>query len=506
MVLRGALYAVFLCLLAAHAAELRISVTDASTKQPAWARLEVHSPDGKLHQPAGAIMDRTARARTGLPYYPQSFLCKQCTLDLPPGRYRVIAERGPEYERLQMEAEPGATLHIPMRRWTTMRSDGWYSADFHLHRPIDDLPTLADADDLNFAAAFTMWNRRNLWKDTPPPANPIQNPSPFLYLSLMNAEDERGGGAWMLHHLPEPIDLEFMLPPGKPQTESWHPPGIEFIRKARAWRKPGQLFPWFDCEKPIWWEVPVVMALAPPDSFGLLHNHFNQYGILDMEAWGRPRDQQHYPGIEGFAAYSMELYYRYLNLGFRIPPSAGSASGVLPNPPGYNRIYAKLDGAFSPEKLYAAIRDHRHFVTNGPMLDLTTSFHAGKLRGSVQVQSREPLSRIELIANGKILRTFHAPGGARSLRRSFSIETRPYTWFAARAFTLNPNTVRLAHSSPIYLPGSYNASSDAAYFLAWIDQLIANTTPERLPDPAKRGQLLSLYREARAFYAAKVSP
>jgi len=59
-----------------------------------------------------------------------------------------------------------------------------------------------------------------------------------------------------------------------------------------------------------------------------IHNHFNQYGVHADEAWGRPRDRETYPGNEGFVDASLELLYRYWNLGFTIPFSAGSTSGV----------------------------------------------------------------------------------------------------------------------------------------------------------------------------------
>ena len=72
---------------------------------------------------------------------------------------------------------------------------------------------------------------------------------------------------------------------------------------------------------------------------GVVHNHYNQYGMIANEAWGRPRDQKLYPGKEGFSNYSQSLYHRYLNLGNRYPATAGSASGVLQAPPGYNRVY-----------------------------------------------------------------------------------------------------------------------------------------------------------------------
>ena len=76
----------------------------------------------------------------------------------------------------------------------------------------------------------------------------------------------------------------------------WFPPGIEFIHQAKQQRYYKEGFPWVDVEKPFWWEVPVVMALTPPDSIGLLHNHFNQYGILSNEAWGRPPRRERVSG------------------------------------------------------------------------------------------------------------------------------------------------------------------------------------------------------------------
>ena len=45
--------------------------------------------------------------------------------------------------------------------------------------------------------------------------------------------------------------------------------------------------------------------------------------------------------------WSMEVYYHLLNCGFRLPVSAGSASGVKASPLGYNRVYARVSGAFS---------------------------------------------------------------------------------------------------------------------------------------------------------------
>ena len=89
------------------------------------------------------------------------------------------------------------------------------------------------------------------------------------------------------------------------------------------------LFSWFDLEKPIWWEAPVMMALERPDSMGSLNNHYNQYAMYDGEAWGRKRDTARFAGLHGYSDYSLHLMYRYWNLGWMAPPGAGAASGML---------------------------------------------------------------------------------------------------------------------------------------------------------------------------------
>jgi hypothetical protein len=480
------------------AADLRIRVGNG-----VWARLEVQGPDGQWHQPADSIRDRTAGARTR---YVHSFIIQsECRLDVPPGAYRVVGERGPEFERVEkavtVHADSPNELNLRIPRWIDMRALGWYSGDMHVHRPLQDLEALAEAENLDFTVAITMWNRRTLWEGKQLPQRGIERRSNGRFISVLNAEDERGGGAWMFHDIPQPLDLASMLQPGQRQTESWFPPGLRFIEQVGQWRRSGQVLPWFEVEKPIWWEAPVVMALAEPDSLGLLNNHFNQYGMLDNEAWGRPRDLQKYPGLAGFAAYTLDLNYRYWNLGFKTPPTAGSASGVLPNPVGYNRIYAPVTGDFTADKWYRAIQSNRHFVTNGPMLFFKANRQG---RGQIEVRTREAIDRIELLGNGKVIQTWNAPSAGNTLRVSFAADTRKLTWLAARCFVKNSETVRLAHSSPVFVNGTYDASEDAQYVANWIEELIRNTTAARSGGEAQRDELLDRYRRAAAFYRARI--
>jgi predicted TIM-barrel fold metal-dependent hydrolase len=488
-------------------AELRIEVTDESGR-PLWTRLEVRGADGKMFQPDQAIRDRSAHVKVSGPsWYLGHFVVEgKATLSIPAGRYAVVAEHGTEYERSEQVVDVGSaeasTLRITLRPWIRMNDLGWYSADMHVHRPLEDVPALMRTEGLNLAVSYTMWNTtdgsRSRWRDHPVPANPVETVSPTQLQMIMNAEDERGGGAWMLIGLPAPFDM--------PAASEWYPQGLTFVERARELRRAGSVLPWFECEKLIWWEVPVMMALGRPDSVSLLFNHFNQYGMHDQEAWGRARDQKEFPGPEGFVRYVLGLNYRYLNLGFQFALTAGSASGVLQGPVGYNRVYAKLDGPFTAENWFRSLKDGQSFVTNGPMLFTKFTTHGGKVDVEVDARSREPIDRIEIIGNGQLLRVVRPQNEAREFRQTVTVETGNHSWLAVRCWQRDVPGFRLAHSAPYRLDGKWDASEDARYFTGWIDELIriTNEDPKRFANEEQKNQVLAVYQKARAVYAAAI--
>ena len=81
-----------------------------------------------------------------------------------------------------------------------------------------------------------------------------------------------------------------------------------------------------------------------------------------------------------------------------------------------------------------------------------------------------------------------------------------HSWIATRCFQQAEDTIRFAHTSPIYLPVEWDASADAQYYVTWLDELIALTKsdPKRDLSEAQRQEMLSLYNEARRVYAAKI--
>ena len=82
------------------------------------------------------------------------------------------------------------------------------------------------------------------------------------------------------------------------------------------------------------------------------------------------------------------------------------------------------------EGFYRAIREGRGFITNGPMLFAKLEGQGDTRSLSVEAIAREPIDRIEVVANGQVIER-HAPApNTMKLRRRFSVDA---WWSAARA-------------------------------------------------------------------------
>ena len=207
--------------------------------------------------------------------------------------------------------------------------------------------------------------------------------------------------------------------------------------------------------------MPIWLATGQVDSIGLANNHMCRAQMSETEAWGRPRDRERLPAPRGNGYWSQEIYYHILNSGLRLPPSAGSASGVLPNPVGYNRVYVHTE-KFTYEKWWEGLRAGRCFVTNGPLLRVEADgkrpghvFTAAKgcdvsIEIKARLTSRDPIGFIEVVKDGKVERKvpfaeWSKAGSLGELRFDRS------GWFLVRAVTDNPRTFRFASTAPFYV-------------------------------------------------------
>lgn len=447
----------------------------------------------------------------GVTAWDDHFVCAgQTSIVLEPGTYHVELERGPEYvpivKDIEITEDGPNEIVAQLARLTNLRDAGWYSGDMHVHRPIDDVPLLMQAEDLDFAPTITWWNDRNPWTELPIPDDIERTVDGHRRYTIMAGEDEREGGALLYFGLVKPLDLTV-------QSREFPSP-MRFVREAHE-QNPNV---WIDIEKPFWWDIPVWLASGEMDSIGLANNHMCRSQMLETEAWGRPRDVDRLPPPRGNGLWTQEIYYHILNSDIRIPPSAGSASGVLPNPVGYNRIYAHLDEPFTSEAWFKAVRAGQSFVTNGPLLVVKAnqllpghSFEIAdqfplRIECSVELSSNDRVPQLEVISNGKVVKVVEC-ANARHQKLSFSLSINEPGWFLVRAITDVENTFRFASTAPWYVegtPGKIPVRKESAeFFRSWVEERM-DRVKTNVSDADQLRSVLPPHEAALIFWTTKV--
>jgi len=457
------------------------------------ARVHLLDSRGKWVYPTGTVAyekDRHFTADGGF------------STSLPAGRTEILLGKGKEYREIRDEffiPRGGAVTRVyNLERWVNMEAMGWFSGETHVHRDPEAMAHLMEAEDLNVAPVITFWNQRLQVK--------AAEKGPKLFcrgnrcFSIMTQEDERAGGAVLGLNVAEHVQQE---------TGKWYPPQAFFCRK---WREQGAVV---EEEKPFWWEAPVNVALGLVDTVGVINNHLQRGEVMEDEAWGRPRDHRAFPGKEGFVRYVLDLYYRYLNLGIKLPLAAGSASGVLRNPLGYNRLYVYFDGRpFSYDGWFDGMLRGRAFATNGPMLffrvndeipPMTMRFSSScQVSLDVRALSSAELDSLEIVRDGRVVERF-AGEGKSELRASLALDLNESSWVACRSYEKNDRTVRLAHTNPVFLElGGPLAPSraDALFYRDWCIELLESSKgdADRYGSEEERAEVEGLYKRAISFY------
>jgi len=478
-------------------ATLNLRVTTGG--QPTAARIYITGVDGRKYQADGAAgYTRGAEVH--------SVIDRSAAIPLPPGRYTVRAEKGAEFRlaeaTVNMVSGKQTELKLEIPRFYDMNGRGWYSGDLHIHRNPDQMPLLARAEHLNIAPVIGrhVGDGRRVAATFPETNLVAVGGSHFV--SLQNQEVERlrkGHGAVVLLNTAEPVSDEY--------TDLF-PMDLAFCREAR---KQGGFV---DAEKPIWKSVPVNVAFGVVDSIGVVNNHFHPNGVLlDAEKYGSiERDKPVYHTIAGLAQWIMDLYYSFLNCGFRIPVSAGSASGVMPSWPGYERVYVQLSGPFSYEQWFRDLKGGRSIATNGPLLEV---YMDGKPPGAemawekptnvklaIEARSMRKLDRVEIVFNGAILRAF-SNLDAGEFKQTVDVRITEAGWLAVRCFEPVTSTIRYAHTSPFYFLSGGRLPVRRQEALRWADfirSLAAATDPAAYPSRQAYEESRAVFRQAEHIY------
>jgi hypothetical protein len=406
---------------AAAGGQLKLTVVEKETGKPLAARMHLKNGAGR--------MPRIPK----LPVFADHFVFDgEVTLKLPKGQYRFELECGPEFLdqqghfEIQEFADDEKT--IEMRRFVNMAKESWYSGDLDVERPVSEIELLMRADDLHIAHLFP---------------------------------------------LPKPLKKDILQP------------GTQVFDRNRCFRPAEELPVWKDLKQVTAWDLPLRVALQQVDSVELAAANLQRNNVVGGEKGCKPRDPTFYPGNEGLARWQEAVYFHLLNCGLRIPPSAGSGSGQVQNPVGYNRVYAHVEGEFSHESWLDALKAGRSIVTNGPMIRPTVEGEfpgfvfqtdAGQqleLEVALNLATRDKISYLDIVKDGRVYRSIRLEEFKNSGGRLPLVKFDKSGWFLLRVVADNAKTHRFAMTAPYYVEAGYErriSKSSVQFFLDWIDE------------------------------------
>ncbi|MBE6424438.1 MAG: hypothetical protein E7029_00320 [Planctomycetaceae bacterium] len=209
-----------------------------------------------------------------------------------------------------------------------------------------------------------------------------------------------------------------------------------------------------------------------------------------------------YRGERGRQQWTEEVYFHLLNTGHRIPPSAGSGSGMSPNALGANRMYVFVDpdeyaanadrtgfqyeganAGFDRKMWWDALKAGRCVVTNGPLLQPWVegyvpgevfSFPGGegeldRLNPSMTLTLQQKAQYIEVIMNGRTILSVPFRNYAETGRLPL-LELKESGWFLIRVRVDDPKTYGCVMSAPYYVEVAGRQKvmrKSALFFLNW---------------------------------------
>ena len=480
---------------------VHVRVVDADSGDPVGCRVHFRSKEGVYLAPHGHqadvniawFEDMGGDCKTG--GTPYAYIDGTCQIELPVGASFVEVARGFEYEpaRRQLEIKPGQRhLTLSVKRAFDMKADGYWSGDTHVHFLSSQSSVLeAEGEDLNVVHLLaSQWGRLfTSWEEFTGGVAPTSTENHLVYVSQENRQHVLGHISLLgLRELVAPMCT------GGPQ-EDWVGGEIQALMAdwAEQCRAQGGL---------------VIMPHMPvPDFENAANIVLGQADAAEMcWVWEGERIGQ---GERG--------YYRWLNVGQKLPIVGGTDKMSNGRILGGSRTYARLaEGReFTFDNWCRAVRSGQTFASTGAMIDLRVDGvpMGGQLDlpgngGTVEVEARAwsvwPLTAVELVVNGVPRERETAAEGERSITLRTEIECGRPCWIAARCwgpYATDAGPV-MAHSSPVYVDvgrrGAFE-EADGEYLLTHMEGGAA--WAERIgvfSDEAVRSRLIALFREARS--------
>ncbi|MDX1982910.1 MAG: CehA/McbA family metallohydrolase [Bryobacteraceae bacterium] len=487
----------------------RLEVALREEGRPTAARVYLDASDGKTYAPETAYQRIAGRfANRDFFHAENSFV-----VDVPAGELAIEAVKGIEYQSAaaRVTIRPGALtrIELPLRRLTSAKASGWYSASDHihmnyagnLHNTPENLMMMARAEDLD-VVADKVANKDNRIFDhqhyTREKLHALSNSRHLLRVDQEYRPPFYGHVNFinLTKHLISPFTTGYE----GTAIDSLYPSNTDMFRLARAQGAlGGYVHPWSNDPTTTTYGVargfPVDLALQTFDYLEVLTS-------------------------AGMFTHTAKVWHRALNCGFRVTASAGEDSilGLHATPiMGSTRVYAHLGSRLSWPGWVDAIRHGRTFVTNGPILQFTVNHEmpgaeirlpetGGQVEIAASFESIVPIRTMEIFFNGSAIESVPVNAATGEIRKSIPITTSG--WLTFRASNPNPqhpidDDYVTGETSPVYVMCGgkpIRSRQDAEYFIRWIDDITkqAEAHPGWRSEKEKK-HVLGQFAEARSL-------
>jgi hypothetical protein len=209
-------------------------------------------------------------------------------------------------------------------------------------------------------------------------------------------------------------------------------------------------------------------------------------------------------------------WYRFLNLGHRLPIVAGTDKMSSEVPIGAVRAYVHLleDGALTFDAWAAAVRQGRTFVTSGPILELSVDGHEpgdvirlsspGRVEVALRARAAQAvITDVEIVVNGRVVAATDAVAATAELALRETIEISDGSWIAGRSRSGHHiesafATSMAAHTSALYVEVDNHPMVPAAEDAAVVEQVMLGARTwvaglAAIAEPSERARMLAYF-------------
>ena len=417
---------------------LLLNVIDDATGRRSAARFTV-TVDGELLEPSWVgphglrfVSVHVAKRQSQVVTYARETGSVWVPLTPEAKRIRVDVAKGLDYLPVSVEADVRADpveVTARLRRWNRLREGGWQAADAHLH--YDRIEPAADrdwfammaGDDIAHSQFMTLKGGMvpGVWAEQFAFGDRGEAVADGRTIIAGEEYRDRLQGHILLFGLGQLIQP---IATGGSDSPNNFPALATVLKRAR---KTGGL-----------------VGAAHGGTLGgnptaLADAILGAVDFMEIANWG-------------WTFWPLDNWYRLMNCGFNLPPTAGTD---LPNNPrrepwqpflGGMRMYAKTGEATGSEAWNRAVRKGATFVTSGPVIEIAAGSAGpgetvclppggGKVRVSARLRSPRGLRRIEVVRNGRPTSEsieVRREGGIQSIALETSLRFEESGWIAAR--------------------------------------------------------------------------